>query len=271
MLIDTPESGSINVVRTGPRNAPTLLFLHPVGLDSGWFDNQISALGQAYDIVAMDMPGHGLSSPLSVAPTFPSLADTVASVLDTLGIKTAHIVGLSFGGMIAQYLTLRRPALVRSLVLIGTAHSAVPVKDALRQRAAVAASMGMAHLAKPTIDRWFGPGFSDRRPDVLDRATMTLSRQDAATHAAIWNMVADLDLSESDINVTCPVLVVGGDADVNTPLPVVQALSEAWAGAPIKMIEGVGHFPPVEAAERFNAILGRFVDEVEARSAIVAA
>lgn len=269
MLVDVPGTGHINVVRAGPSGAPTLLFLHPVSLDSSWFDNQIAAFSGDYDVVAMDMPGHGLSSPLLGAPTFPALADIVASVLDSLAIEGAHVVGLSFGGMIAQHLTLRRPDLVHSLVLIGTAHSAVSVRDALKQRAAAAREMGMAHLTPSTIDRWFAPGFGDRRPDVLDRATATLLRQDAATHGAIWDMVADLDLSDAIGAIRCPVLVVGGDADVNTPLAVIEALSQALGVAPVEMLEGVGHFPPIEAADRFNRILERFVTSVS-RPAVAA-
>lgn len=89
---------------------------------------------------------------------------------------------------------------------------------------------------------------------------MALLRQEASTHGTIWNMVADLDLADEIRGISCPALIAGGDADVNTPTPVIKALSRALDDAPVEMIEGVGHFPLIEAPELFNAILGRFLE-----------
>ncbi|MDD1963866.1 alpha/beta hydrolase [Pseudomonas putida] len=262
MLVDTPESGPINVIRTGPRTRKTLLFLHPVGLDSTWFDNQISVFAQEYDVVAIDMPGHGLSSPLVSEPSFAQLADTVSTVLNKLDIRQAHVVGLSFGGMIAQHLALRHPEVVRSLVLVGTTHTAVSARTALKQRAAYALSEGMASIVGMTIERWFAPGYGIRRPDVLDRATATLLRQDAFAHGAIWGMVSDLDLTQDIDKISCPALVVGGSADINVPYEIIEALARALGGAPIEMLEGVGHFPPIESPNAFNGILHSFLKQL---------
>ncbi|WP_282295161.1 alpha/beta hydrolase [Stenotrophomonas sp. PS02289] len=265
MLINTPQSGAINVVRTGKRGT-TVLFLHPVGLDGSWFDNQISAFRNEYDVVTMDMPGHGLSSPLVQEPTFAQLADTVAFALSALDINAVHVVGLSFGGMIAQHLALRHPNLVKSLLLIGTTHTATSVRDALKQRSATALKQGMAGIVAPTIERWFGPGFGSKRPDVINRAAICLLRQEALAHSLTWSMVADLDLTHEIGSVSCPVLVVGGDADVNTPYSVVQGMARALGGVPVEMMEGVGHFPPIEAPEAFNQILDGFLKGTPART-----
>ncbi len=263
MLVNTPTCGPISVARTGPSSAPTVVFLHPVSLDGTWFNNQIAVFSDDYDVITMDMPGHGLSPAPISAISFENLADAVISVLETLDVSSAHIVGVSFGGMIAQYVALRRPDLVRSLMLTGTTHTAASAREMLHQRAETARAMGMAHIAQGTIDRWFGPGFDARRPDIVNRALLTVTRHDPEVHGAVWDMVAELDLSDEVGAVTAPVLVMAGDADVNTPAPIVQAMAKAFGNAPIEMIEGVGHFPPIEAPEQFNLILKRFLENVE--------
>ena len=51
----------VNFVRTGPRGCRPIVFLHPVGLDLTWWGAQVEAFGREHDVVAFDMPGHGLS------------------------------------------------------------------------------------------------------------------------------------------------------------------------------------------------------------------
>jgi 3-oxoadipate enol-lactonase len=247
---------SLNLVRTGPRGLPPVLFLHAVGLDLTWWDHQFPALRQDHDIVAFDLPGHGLSARLKGALTFEALASVAAEVITRLDAGPAHVVGLSVGGMIAQTLALVRPDLVFSLTLVATVCTFDdPVREALRERARLARNDGMAVIAPLTQKRWFPPAFRQQRPDILDRAAKSLLSNDPGVHAAMWEMIATLDLEARLPAIACSTLVVAGTEDVNAPVAAGQRIADLIPGGSLHALPRVGHFPPIEAPALFNELL----------------
>jgi 3-oxoadipate enol-lactonase len=264
LQIGTHGDLAVNVVRAGPRGLPPVLFMHAVGLDLTWWDQQFAAFGDTHDLIAFDMPGHGLSDPFEGPPSFARLASVAAEVLDRLQAGPAHVVGVSVGGMIAQTLSLERPDLVRSLTLVATLCSfPQEVRAALRERARVAREEGMAVIAPLTLDRWFPPDFRAQRPDVLDRAAKSLLRHDQRVHAAMWDMIAGLELEARLPAIGCRTLVVAGEEDVNAPVAAGRRIAAAIPGAAFHALAGAGHFPPVERPAEFNALLGGFLERRE--------
>ena len=251
---------AINLVRTGPRGGPPVLLLHAVGLDLTWWDHQFGTLAQHHDVVAFDMPGHGLSGPLGAPPSFDAFTTVTAAVLAHVGAGPAHVVGISFGGMVAQTLALARPDLVRSLSLVATLCTFPgPVRAALRERARVARKDGMAAIVPLSLQRWFPQAFRDRRPDILDRAAKTMLLQDPQFHAAMWDVIATLDLEARLPTLSCPTLVVAGSEDINAPVAAARQIAGLIPGAEMHQVPGVGHFPPFEQPEVFNALLQPFL------------
>lgn len=265
MFIDIPDIGRINVARTGPDIAPPLVFLHGVGLDLTWWGAQFEAFGHEREIVAFDLPGHGLSDNLSRAPTFDAMARALEGVIETLGGRPAHVVGLSVGGMIAQFSALRRPDLIRSLSLVATWCSFPDeIRAALRERARVARTEGMARIAELSNQRWFTAEFRARRPDILIRTTRSLLQQVPEFHAGMWEMISDLELAARLPAISRPTLVVAGTLDVNAPAFAAERIVAGIGGSRLAMMPGLGHFPPIEAADDFNRIIGDFLSNVEA-------
>ncbi|WP_177202304.1 alpha/beta fold hydrolase [Methylobacterium sp. ap11] len=243
----------VNVIRTGPRGGAPILFIHAVSLDLTWWDHQFAAYGMDHDLVAFDLPGHGASPRLDGSYTFDALATVTANVITALDTGSAHVVGISVGGMIAQTLALVRPDLVRSLTLVATLCTLTdPVREAMRERARVARADGMAAIVSPTLERWFPASFRARRPDVLDRAAKIVLRHDPAVYAEMWEMIADLDLEARIPTIACPTLVVAGAQDVNAPVAAGQKIADRIPGASLHVLPGVGHFPPLEAPHAFN-------------------
>ena len=265
MFIEVENVGRINVARTGPVGDTPLVFLHPVGMDLTWWGAQFEAFGQEHDVIAFDMPGHGLSVDLDCAPSFDIMAHVAERVIELAGGQTVHLIGLSVGGMIAQTLALRRPDLVRSLCLVSTLCTFPDeVRLALRERAAVARREGMARIAELSNQRWFTADFRARRPDILTRTTRSLLAQRREVHAGMWEMIAGLDLYLPLSNVTCPTLVVTGDADINAPPHAARQIAGAIPGSSLKVMPGIGHFLPFEVPNAFNEILGAFISATQA-------
>ncbi len=254
--VKTSSGLDINLVRTGPKGGAPIVFLHALGLDLTWWDRQIAEFGRDHDVVAFDLPGHGLSGHLKVQPTFDGMARAVMDVLAHVDAGPAHLVGISFGGMVAQTMVVARPDLVRSLTLVATSCTfPEAVRQVVRERARVARTGGMATIAPLHLERWFPSAFRTQRPDVLDRAVKIMLQQDPELHASLWDIVAAVDMEHRLSGLTCPTMVVVGGEDMSASTAAGQLIINQIAGATIHVVAGSGHFPPMEAPLEFNALL----------------
>ena len=260
LKIEFTGGPAINLVRTGPRGGTPIVFLHALGLDLTWWDHQVAAFGRDHDVVALDLPGHGRSDQPDAPPTFERMAQAVAAVLVHVAAGPVHLVGISVGGMVAQIMAVAQPDLVRSLTLVATSCTfPEPVRQALRERANLARERGMATIAQMHVERWFPQAFRTQRPDVLDRAIKLLLQQDPALHASLWDMVAGLDVAPRLSALACPAMVIAGGEDPSASAAAGQMITDRIAGATLHTMDGCGHFPPIEAAAEFNALLRRFL------------
>src|SRR5215203_2233124 len=96
---------------------PLLLIQGMSGTHVSWGEAFKGALEESFDVVAFDNRGIGLSGPVDGAFTIVEMAEDTAALLDALGLESAHVVGISMGGMIAQELALAEPQRLRSLTL----------------------------------------------------------------------------------------------------------------------------------------------------------
>jgi 3-oxoadipate enol-lactonase len=259
-------TSGINFIRTGPGRGRPIVFLHGVGLDLTWWGAQVEEFGRDHDVIAMDLPGHGLSGAPVEAPSFGSMTTAVEGLINHLHTGPVHVVGISFGGMLAQTLALRRPDMVCTLSLVATLCTfPYAVRDALRERARVAREEGMEEIARLSNERWFPSHFRIRRPDMLDRATRSLTLQDPGFHASMWEMIAGLDLEAQLPTIACPTQVIVGAEDVNAPMSAGRRIAELITGSELHPMDRLGHFPPFEAPVPFNALLRDFLNRNDGR------
>jgi pimeloyl-ACP methyl ester carboxylesterase len=117
---------SLYVRESGPRTAPTLIFLHGGGLSSRQWLPQIERLCDSFHCLAPDLPEHGQS--LEATPlTMERCVEEVASLIRERAGGRAHVVGLSMGGAVAVTLLARQPDVVDHLLISGTAQPLGPV------------------------------------------------------------------------------------------------------------------------------------------------
>ena len=253
---------AVNIVRAGPRGRTSVILLHAVSLDLTYWDAQFARLSATHDMVAFDWPGHGRSSALAGETSFDRMAETVHSVVKEAGGGPAHIVGLSMGSMVAQTFALNYPAAVRSLCLIGSACTFPDaVRQGMRKRAATIRAGGMRSVVDESVARWYTPGFRQRRPDVIDRATKTILGGDPEVQAAMWEMIAGLDTREQLANLACPTLVLVGAEDPSTPPDAARVIAGQIPGARVEVIDGASHMVPTEAPDAINDRLAAFLAE----------
>ena len=103
---------------SGSADAPPAVFIHGLGGNRFSWEPQLGALAGLRQCLACDLPGYGKSAGLP--GTLPELARLIADWILSLGRGPADVVGLSFGGMVAQHLALDHPRAVRTLALLDT-------------------------------------------------------------------------------------------------------------------------------------------------------
>ncbi len=256
---NTPEP-NLNWVRTNTEDAETVVLIHAVGQDLTYWDRQIESLCSAYNIVAFDLPGHGRSPGTAEQWSFEWASETVAHLIEHVSSSPVHLIGISFGGMIAQTVVLDRPDLVCSLTLIGTA-SRFPddARQGMRARAQAVRLGGMAAVLESSLERWFAARTRANRPDIVDRVTKTVLADDPGVHAAIWDIISDFDVHTRLGEVNCPTLVLVGELDPSTPPAMALALKQSIRDAIMIVIPDASHIVSVESPTAVNNAIHTFL------------
>ena len=242
-----------------------VVLLHGLGGSRTAWEPQLAALSASWRVVAWDLPGYGASAPLAGPLDFDGLADAVARLLDTAGTEAAHLVGLSFGGMIAQHTVVRHPGRVRSLALLATSPAfGLDGTSASAWRAGRLAPLDAgrtpADIAAEVIDAIAGPGLT-----APARAGQVAAMARIPTEG-LRQAIACLPTHDTRgrlAEVTVPTLVVTGELDAETPPGYGRALAGAIPRARFVLVPGAGHLLPAEMPEEVNALLMEHLAAVE--------
>ena len=171
----------VSYTEDGPAEAPVVVLSTSLGATRGMWDPQVPALAERYRVVTYDTRGHG-DSPSPVGPyTLDDLVDDVVALLDRLGVRRAHLAGLSLGGMTALRLAAREPERVDRLVALAT--SARPDPPVFLDRAAAARAGGTAPLAPAVVSRWLTPAYAAAHPDLVARLEAMVAAADDEGYA----------------------------------------------------------------------------------------
>jgi pimeloyl-ACP methyl ester carboxylesterase len=237
------------------------------------FDNR--DVGQSSTLAAHGMPdvlgayrAAAAHEPVASAYTLADMAADAAGLLDALGIASAHVVGASMGGMIAQTMAIRHPARVRSLtsIMSTTGHPSLPPAT---PDATAALLAPVAHDRDAAIDRAAGifrtigsPGFPFDEAYVRARAARAFDRghDPAGPARQLVAILASGHRRHALRDVTAPTLVVHGTDDPLVPVEGGIDTAQAVPGAELLLIDGMGHDLP-------HAVWPRLVDAISALTA----
>ncbi|MEI8240625.1 MAG: alpha/beta fold hydrolase [Actinomycetota bacterium] len=243
-----------------------VVLLHGLGGSRISWEPQLASLGMQRRVAAWDLPGYGASAPLSDEPlTFRALADAAARFIGVLGEQRAHIVGISMGGMIAQYLAAWHPAHVRSLTLLSTS-------PAFGLDGTQPDEWRAARLAP--LDQGLEPGdFADRvlrsiaGPHI---SQLALAQQCDAmariTSAALRRSIDCLVTHDSRpllADIRAHTLVLVGARDEETPEPYAEHLARDIPRATLAVVSGAGHLLNVEAPDELHRLISRHLQIAE--------
>lgn len=236
--------------------------LHGIGSCSAAFESQLRGLSGAHTVVAWDAPGYGRSpdpaGPLDLA----GYVAEAARLIEDHG-PHAHVVGVSWGGVIAQALAATSPELVDGLVLVGSSPGS-GVSDAtataMRGRILQLAEQGPATYAELQAHRLVS---ATAPPALVEAVTTTMAgaiRLPGYGYAA--EAMASADLRPQLGRIRARTLLAHGDQDDVTGERASLALLDGLPGAHLVALPG-GHLVNQEAPEATNALLAAFFQAVD--------
>ena len=249
----------INYRIDGPEGAPWLTMSNSLATTHRMWDPQVEAFTREYRVLRYDKRGHGETDVAPGPYSFELLADDVLALLDALQIQRTHFVGLSMGGMTGMTMALRRPGVLRSLVLCDTT-SKDPLGDpALWQQRidAVNAGGSMEPLVESTVARFLTSDTVKNRPAIADAVRAMVRSTPVAGYVACCQAIAKLNLTDRLREITIPTMIVVGADDPATTVPMARTIHERIAGSELVILKDAAHLSNLEQPAAFNeAVLG---------------
>lgn len=244
-----------------------VVLFHGLGGSRISWDAQLAGLSDRHRVVAWDLPGYGAAAPLPDEPlTFRALADAAADLITVLGHDRAHVVGISMGGMIAQYLAAWHPAMVRSLTLLASSPAfGLDGTDPDQWREARLAPLDQGQqpsdFAERVLRSLAGPHMDDA---AFAQQRAAMGRITAAALRRSIECLVTHDTRPLLADITAPTMVVVGALDAETPAAYSQYLAEHIAGATLVVVPSAGHLLNAEAPDAVDDLIREHLDRVEA-------
>ena len=214
-----------------------------------------------FEVLAVDLPGYGLSAPLDPC-TLAGMAQAVLALIASRNAGPAVVVGHSMGGMVAQTMISQSPESVSALVLAGTS-PAFGKPDGDWQRgflqsrfAPLDAGVGMAGLAASLVPSMVGPGTA---PAVMAAAQALMAGVPEAGYRRAVAALVGFDGRARLAAIAVPTLVITGECDATAPPEVARRMAERIAGAQCVILAGAGHLLTMEQPEAFNTAVLAFL------------
>ncbi len=256
----TEVSGHSIAYRTAG-DGPTLVLLHGFLCDSRCWRAQLTALADRFTVLSWDAPGAGSSSDPPASFTVTDWAETLAEFLDRAGVGRAHVVGLSWGGMLAQELYRLYPSRVDRLILADTYagwKGSLPVEMTEKRRARCYrdAARPAADVAAEWVPAEF---FSHASADLAAEMAEVVADFHPVGFHLMARSLADTDTSSVLPTIRVRTLLVWGDGDLRSPLSVARQFHAAIPRSDLEVIAGAGHLSNMEKPDEFNAIVRSFL------------
>ena len=234
---------------------PLLLIMGMSGTFDHWDARFLADLRHDFDVIVYDHRGVGSSSRLAGQLSIARLAEDAAGLLAALEIDSAHVLGISMGGMAAQELALAHPGRVRTLALgctyCGGEGSALAGEDVMRRLAEGMSSGVRERAIRAAWEANVSPSFAAKE-DAYARFLEIGLRRGVAVEVIMAQMraIAGHDTSGRLAEIELPTLVLHGTLDEMLPVQNGRMIAGLIPGSSLEIFDGVGHLFFWEQPER---------------------
>ena len=232
-----------------------LVLIHGAQSDRSIFAGLLPSFTDRFQVLSFDQRGSGQSEKPDMDYTIGLLADDTAALMEEVEFDSAHIIGVSMGGMIAQEFALRHPAKARSLVLGCTTPGgpqAVPLSGEGIANAYSTKEMSAEERGRALAEAAFTTGYIEAHPEVITAMIEARRNRPIDTVGFGHRMKAAFSHDTYDRlpSIACPTLVLTGKQDALIAWENSQLLAERIPGAGCVVLEPAGHVFWIEQPEQ---------------------
>jgi pimeloyl-ACP methyl ester carboxylesterase len=239
---------------------PAVLLIHGVGGDSSNWGPIAQRLQARFEVIAMDLRGHGRSDLITAPVEAHDLARDAVQVLDECGVDRCSVVGFSLGGAVALAIALDHPQRVDKLAVLGTVCGRTPEEQArARERVEFLRQHGNAALAEGNRERWFTDEFRKAHPDIVDWRVAQVAACDRTSYLHGFTVFATAEFADRLHEIRVPTLIVTGEHDVAATPRMATLMGERIADARVHVLPHLRHSLLLEAPEKIGELLDGFL------------
>lgn len=235
----------------------SLLLIHGIGSDRTQFTDLAGRFAVGIEAVAYDQRDTGDQISDRPAYSMGDLADDAADLMTALGWSSAHVLGTSFGGAIAQHLAIRHPERVRTLALVST----TATHASTRTFAESSTAMTAEERALAMLDAALSPAARASDPSIVETVRAALVRRPDELHSRRLGALTGHDTTDQLASIQMPTLVVHGTDDTVIPYEAGCFLAEQIPGSLFWSIEGARHATAFECADELARRVSKLVLE----------
>ena len=242
----------------------TIVFSHSYLVDSHHFASQMQSLRDRYRCVAFDHRGHGRSEVTETGYDMENLYADAVALIEALECAPCHFIGLSTGGFIGMRIGIRRPELLRSLILMDTSADPEPEENLKQYKLLmfILRWMGSWPVIGKVMPLLFGKKFlgdPSRQKDVREWKARIMSSNKKAMVKFGQGIFGRAGVYEELPKIKVPALVMVGEEDLATPVVKAKRIAEKVPGARLVVIPQAGHLCTVEEPAAVTAAMEEFL------------
>lgn len=236
-----------------------ILFIHGLGSSTRDWEKQTAFFSRHFQVIVLDLRGHGQSDKPSSPYSIPLFANDVAELIRSLKVSPAHIVGISLGAMIGMQLAVDEPQLVKSLVAVNSPAdmriNTFRQRFELWLRQVVTRLLGMRVMGKILSKRLFPePSHAALRNRFIEQ----WAENSPHAYRQTINAIVGWHIHEHLAAIHCPVLVVAADEDY-WPLEMKASIARQVKRGNLVVIENSHHAVTIERPDQFNQTVAQFL------------
>jgi pimeloyl-ACP methyl ester carboxylesterase len=240
-----------------------ILLIPGVGRTCRLWDDVTSELSKSFSLILLDNRGMGRSVEKRPAQSLGDLAVDLVELLDHLQLERAHVIGISFGGLLAQQFVLDHPGRVDRLVLVSCGNRFSPYLTGVARLLGQALRHFPPELYRRTIELLgTSPQYFDAHADEIEQdiAAQCATGVPRGAIARQMRCLGCRDLAgDREYRIEAPTLVIAGDHDVLIPDCYAREMARQIPGSEFLLVRDCGHNPFAEKPDEVVPRVAKFL------------
>ena len=245
----------------------TIVFSHGLLFSSAMFAAQVDHFKDRYRCIAFDHRGQGQSPVTKDGYDLDTLADDAIKLIEDLDVGPVHFAGLSMGGMVGMRIAIKRPDLLKSLILLDTSADDEPDenKSGYATLNFIGRWFGFGVVVKKLLPIMFGQTFLNDPARADDRqkwSKFLANNGRIGTTRAVKGVIERSSVADGLGKIGMPALILVGEEDTATPPEKSESLQKKITGSKLVIIPRAGHSSTIEEPDAVNAAIDTFLSEM---------